>query len=154
MNGLRDDPCAQQQLADLSKSKLRYVTTNFTDLVEARTQHNFFGIGVRDKLFVPGEDMDKDSELRRSQLTNCNVKNVFGQLPVPTLPSRVNAGNKDVALENQFRLVSDKLHKSCNPKDTKYYDRHFHLFPEGIEKPDATKSIEPFSRVGKSTRFD
>jgi len=157
-----DDPCAtQQRLLDNNK-KLKFVTTNFRDLLDAKEQLNFYGMTIKDKLFVPAEEMDKDSKLKYGEtggiITNCKTKHGFGQLPFPTLPSRYQLYHGDVDIEDSIRNLSDNTKNACNPRDTEYYKRHFYLFDDsqGIETPDAIKSIETPDfgpRGGVSTRF-
>lgn len=157
-----DDPCATQQRAVDNTKKLKFVTTNFRDLLEAKEKLNFYGMTIKDKLFVPAEEMDKESQLKYGEtggmITNCKTKHGFGQLPLPTLPSRYQLYHGDVDIEDSMRNLSDNTKNSCNPRDTEYYKRHFYLFDDaqGIETPDATKSIETIdfgARGGISTRF-
>jgi hypothetical protein len=157
-----DDPCATQQRYEDNNKKLKFVTTNFRDLLDAKDQLNFYGMTIKDKLFVPAEEMDKDSKLKYGEtggiITNCKAKQGFGQLPLPTVPSRYQLYHGDVDIEDSMRNYSDNTKNSCNPRDTEYYKRHFYLFDDskGIETPDATKSVETNEfgpRGGMSTRF-
>lgn len=161
-NKLRDDPCALQQTDGDNKKKLKFVTTNHADLLQAKEEHNFFGIGVRDKLSVPGNSIDVYSNLLNGQnggqLTNCNVRNGFGQLPFPTLPSKYQLSRGDVDVEDSIRNLIESNRQSCNPREDNFFQRHFYLFDDakGIETPNATKSLEPDAfgkRGGMSTRF-
>lgn len=161
-NRTLDDPCATQQRAEDNNKKLKFVTTNFRDLLDAKEQLNFYGMTIKDKLFVPSEEMDKDSKLKYGEtggiITNCKTKHGFGALPLPTIPSRYQLFHGDVDIEDSLRNLSDNTKNSCNPRDTEYYKRHFYLFDDskGIETPDATKSIESKDfgqRGGVSTRF-
>jgi hypothetical protein len=157
-----DDPCATQQREQDNNKKLKFVTTNFRDLVDAKDQLNFYGMTIKDKLFVPAESMDQDSQLKYGEtggiLTNCKTKQGFGQLPLPTMPSRYQMYHGDVEIEDSMRNLSDNTKNACDSRDTEYYKRHFYLFNDlkGIETPDATKSIETPDfgpRGGLSTRF-
>ena len=116
-----DDPCALQQRANDNTKKLKFVTTNHIDLLEAKDRNNFFGIGVRDQLFVPGEKIDDYSSLLNGgsghALTNCNVKNGFGQLPMPTVPSRYQLFHGDVDTEDKLRNYYEVNKNSCNPRE-------------------------------------
>jgi hypothetical protein len=154
-----DDPCAIQQRLDSNNKKLKFVTTNHIDLLKGKDEMNFFGMAVKDKLFVPSEQIDQFSSMRNgasgNMLTNCNVKNSFGTLPLPTLPGRYQVSRGDVDTEDSLRGLYETNKKPCNPKDTAYHTRSFAIFT-GIEEPNALKSIEPDSfgpRGGKSTRF-
>lgn len=157
-----DDPCATQQRSEDNSKKLKFVTTNFRDLVEAKDTLNFYGMTIKDKLFVPAENMDEDSKLKYGEtggvVTNCKTKHGFGQLPFPTMPSRYQLFHGDVDIEDSMRNLSDNTKNSCNPRDNEFYKRSFYLFDDskGIETPDATKSIETNDfgpRGGLSTRF-
>lgn len=158
-----DDPCALQQRGYDNNKKLKFVTTNHRDLIEAKDKLNFFGMTIRDQLFVPGEQMDEDSALRLGEtggkLTNCKVRNGFGQLPLPTMPSRYQLYHGDVDIEDGMKNFLETNRQACNPRDSAYYNRHFYLFDQkwGVEVPDATKSVEDTRfgpRGGSTTRFD
>lgn len=159
MNRVIDDPCAIQQRGIDSAKKLKFVTTNHIDLINARSDMNFFGIGVKDQLFVPTDAVDTYSSLRNGErggtLTNCNVKYGFGQLPVPTLPSRHQLYHGDVDIEDSMRNEIQSKRNACLPRDPLYHDRHFTIFDpsQGIEIPDATKSVDPAPRGGEPSRF-
>ena len=158
-----DDPCAIQQRTDDNVKKLKFMTTNHIDLLEAKEKLNFYGMTMRDQLFVPAENMDGDSFLRYGKtggiLTHCNVKNEYGQLPMPTIPSRYQLAHGDVDIEDSIRTPLFETNKqSCNPHDIKYHDRSFYIFndKEGIETPDAVKSVESQQfgpRGGINSRF-
>lgn len=157
-----DDPCAiQQRNADNSK-KLKFVTTNHIDLINAKSDLNFFGTAIKDELFVPSGKIDSYSNLLNGNnggvLTNCNVKNGLGQLPLPTLPSRYQLYHGDVDIEDSIRYIHETNRNSCNPRESEFYNRSFYLFfPEkGIEIPEAIKSVdtnEMGPRGGISSRF-
>ena len=157
-----DDPCAQQHRGYDNDKKLKFITTNHIDLIEAKDKLNFYGMTIKDKLFVPGEQMDEDSSLRLGEtggkLTNCKVRNGFGQLPIPTMPSRYQLYHGDVVIEDSMRNLLETNKNACNPRDTEFYNRHFYLFDKawGVEEPQAIKSVEDSSfgpRGGASTRF-
>jgi hypothetical protein len=163
LNKTIDDPCAiQQRNADNSK-KLKFVTTNHADLLNAKSDMNFFGTSIKDQLFVPSEKVDVYSNLLNgntgSILTNCNVKTGFGQLPLPTLPSQYQLAHGDVDIEDSIRNLQEINRKSCNPRENEFYNRSFTLFfpDQNIEIPDANKSVdtnEMGPRGGISTRFE
>ena len=155
-----DDPCALQKRGEDNEKKLKFVTTNHIDLIEAKENLNFYGMTIKDQLFVPSENMDKDSFLRYGQtgnvLTNCNVKNIFGQLPFPTVPAKYQTGHGNLEVSDKMRIPVYEGHRQSNiPREDDIYKRSFSLF-ENIEKPDATKSIETPEfgpRGGVNTRF-
>ena len=147
-----DDPCALQQRNDDNNKKLKFITTNHIDLLEAKEKLNFYGMTIKDHLFVPSEDVDKDSFLRYGKdggvMTHCNIKNVFGQLPMPTMPSKFQTGhgNLDQKVEDmRFPLLQGISNKSsCIPGDNEYEKRSFYIFDDklGIEEPKPIRSVE------------
>jgi len=155
-----DDPCAIQQRTDDNSKKIKYITTNHVDLLQAKEKLNFYGMTIRDQLFVPSENMDQDSFLRYGKtggiITNPNIKNEFGQLPFPTMPAKYQTAHGNFDIEGSMRTPLTETNKqSCNPRDIDFYKRSFTLF-EGIEKPDPLKSVETDSfgpRGGINTRF-
>lgn len=161
-NRTRDDPCAMQTRQNENDKKLKFVTTNFGDLLQARESYNFFGLGVRDQLFVPSEKVDTYSALRQGTegniITNCNVRHGFGQFPVPTMPARYQLSRGDVETEDTLRNYTETNSQPCNPRDITFHDRSFYIFDPatGVEIPNALKSVEtqPLEpRGGRSTRF-
>lgn len=162
---MQDDSCfIDQQNADYSK-KIKYYTTNHSDLLQAQDNMNFFGIDISDTLFVPSDKIDIDSSLRNgSKMTNFKTKNEgFGQLPFPTMPARFQMSQnvEKIDVESSFRSndIQTFRKKTCLPKDYEYYNRSFYIFNDEIEKPNAVNSVElpekgwTFQRSGISTRF-
>ena len=100
--------------------------------------------------------MDDESKLKMGvsggQLTNCRVRHELGELPLPTMPARYQLYHGDVSIEDSMRNFVGTNKKSCNPKDEQFYNRSFYTF-EGIEKPDAMKSVEYPFRCGISSRY-
>lgn len=152
MNNLRDDHCAQQERSESNANKLKYLTHSFSDLLDAQNNLNYFGMTIKDRMFVPETLLDKDSELRMSQMTNCNIKTNLGPLPV-NVGYRGQLHHGDTTIEMNIKGLWDRELKSCQPKGTDFHKRHFQIFPEGIETPDALKSVENWNRAGASTRF-
>jgi hypothetical protein len=160
---LYSDPCAILQKNEANAKKLKFVTTNHIDLLEAKDKLNFYGMTIKDKLFVPSDNIDSDSFLRYGKtggiLTNVNVKNIFGQLPVPTMPARYQSWHGDVVVEDSIRINPLPNNKnSCNPHDINYHNRSFYIFNDqlGIETPNAINSVETKNfgpRGGINTRF-
>lgn len=155
-----DDPCAIAQRDNDNNKKLKFLTTNHRDLLEGRETMNYFGMTVRDKLFVPAEQMDTFSKLRQGEtgniMTNCNASNELGPLPIATLPARYQLYHGDVDIEDGMRNLQEVNKNSCNPRDAEYHERHFYIFGEntGVEAPNALNSVENGVRGGVSTRFD
>jgi hypothetical protein len=155
-NKLRDDECDIKQRNFSNDKALKFVTTTFKDLIDAKQTKNFFGIDIKDQLFTPANLMDDESKLKMGvsggQLTNCRVRHELGELPLPTMPARYQLYHGDVSVEDSMRNFVGTNKKSCNPKDDQFYNRSFYMF-EGIEKPDATKSVEENIRCGISSRY-
>lgn len=161
-NNLRDDLCAQEEREFSNNKKLKFVTTNFRDLLNAKEAHNIFGMTVRDQLFVPAEKIDSLSDMRNGKtggiITNQNVPNNFGALPLPTLPSRYQMFHGDVDVEDTFRNLNENNKKSCLPSNNEFFTKSFYIFNDaaGIETPAPIKSVETKEfgpRGGFSTRF-
>lgn len=164
-NRLNEDLCYNQQRSKSNEKKLKFITTNHIDLIEAKEQLNFFGIGVRDQLFVPGNRIDTYSDLLNGRnggtLTNCNVRNGFGQLPLPTTPYRGQLSHGDVRTEDSMRNNIEVRKNSCLPRDPNFQDRSFYIFDDKqqIHTPQAIKSVETpqvgfeLGRNGVATRF-
>jgi len=164
-NRLNEDLCYNQQKDDSNKKKLKFVTTNHIDLLEAKDKLNFFGIGVRDQLFVPSNQVDTYSSLLNGSvgqiMTNCNVKIGFGQLPPSTMPYRGQVAHGDVSIEDSIRNNIEVRKNACLPRDNKFHDRSFAIFDDtlNIHTPQAIKSVETpqvgfqLGRNGLASRF-
>lgn len=164
-NRLNEDLCYNQQKDGANQKKLKFVTTNHIDLIQAKEQYNFFGIGVRDQLFVPGNRIDTYSGLLNGKdggiLTNCNVRNGFGQLPLPTTPYRGQLAHGDVKTEDKIRNNIEVRKNSCLPRDSEFQNRSFAIFDDklNIHTPQAIKSVETpqigfeLGRNGVPSRF-
>lgn len=159
-----DDPCAIQQRNNDNTKKLKYITTNHVDLLEAKDKLNFYGMTIKDQLFVPANNINEDSFLRYGKtggvLTNPNIKNIFGQLPFPTMPAKYQTAHGNVEVEDKFIRVPllETNRQSCNPKEINFHNRHFYIFDDsqGIDTPNAVKSVESKEfgpRGGVSSRF-
>ena len=152
LTGLLDDECEQQQRDQEDGTKLKYVTTNHVDLLEGH-QQNWFGVSLRDQLFTPAENMDGDSYLRQAKLTNCKIRNNYGQLPIPTLPALHNSHAQDTDKEVNLWPLHNRDRKECQPRETDFHNRSWYVFPD--MKHQAIKSVQTSNsyRQGSSTRF-
>ena len=159
-NRLNEDAC-YNELKDFGNEKqIKFYTTNFADLLNAQKEKNFFGMTMKEGVFVPGDKIDTYSSLLNGELTNCNVKHTFGQLPIPTTPYQGQLQHGDIYTEDTFRNNVEPKKNSCLAKDTKYYNRSFSIFDSPlIEEPMAMNSVETLQkgfnmgRQGMSTRF-
>jgi hypothetical protein len=165
MNRLSEDACYNNQKNISNNKKLKFVTTNHIDLLEARDKFNFFGYSVKDQLFVPGEKIDTYSNLLNGQngqmLTNCNVRNGFGALPMPTTPFRGQLHHGDVTIEDSIRNNVEVKQKACLPREADFQKRVYNIFDDSnnIPLPQAIHSVERpavgfnLGRNGIATRF-
>ena len=160
-NKISQDPCNIQQKNISSEKKLKYITTHIDTLENAKESMNFYGIDIKDTLFVPVNQIDNYSDLLNgnsgNKLSRCNIKSDFGQLPFPTMPSKLGKYG-DIDIEDNLGNILHYKDSSCLPRDTNYHNRFFYIF-EGIEIPNALKSVEmpengfDFGNRGISTRF-
>jgi hypothetical protein len=165
-NNLKDDNCYINQQNNDNNKKLKFITTNHIDLLENKEKLNFFGYSIKDQLFVPGDKIDTYSNLLNGQngeqLTNCKIKNNFGQLPLIS-NYRGQLFHGDIDKEDYLQKTSDQVKKNaCLPRDSNYQKRSFYIFndKQGIETPAAINSVESqhngfsLGRNGANTRFD
>jgi hypothetical protein len=164
-NRLNEDNCYNQRKDVDNVKKLKYMTWNGIELLQGKESLNFFGIGIKDELFVPSEKIDTYSSLLNGDnggvLTNEKIKNSFGQLPLPTLPYKGQLQHGDVIKEDKIRNYIDVKKNACLPKDSNFEIRSFYIFDDsqGIETPKAIDSVEipesgfSFGRTGIPSRF-
>lgn len=164
-NRLNEDSCFNKRKDNDNDKKLKFITTNYVDLLEGKEKLNFFGIGVRDQINVPGERIDTYSDLLNGktggQITNEKWKHSHGQLPLPTTPYRGQLHHGDVIKEDSIRNYIEPKKNSCLPKGVDFEQRSFAIFDDtqGIEVPNANRSVEQSSngfnlgRNGVSSRF-
>jgi len=147
-NRLVEDPCAVQLRDCQNDKKMKYITTNHRDLIDAKENYNFFSLGIQDQLFVPGEKADIHSDLllgvNGNTMSRYRSRQNYGQLPLPTMPARFQLHHGNVDTEDRMRWEPTYNRKSCNPKDTAYNERHFAIFNDAldIEIPQAVRSVE------------
>jgi hypothetical protein len=165
---LTSDPCYIQARNDDNAKKLKFVTTNHIDLIEAKDKLNFFSVGIQDTLFTPSSaKIDEYSSLvngnKGGSLTNLKEKRgiELGQLPVPTMPYRGQLFHGDVDIEDTMRNELQVKKNACLPRESDFYNRSFTIFDEklNIETPKPIKSVEKpedgfaLGRVGVASRF-
>lgn len=166
-NRLNNDACYINQKETANNKKLKFVTTNHIDLIQAKDSYNFFGMTTRNELFVPGDKIDTYSSLLNGKngqtLTSCNVRNGFGALPMPTMPFKGQLQHGDIVIEDSIRNSNLEIkQKPCLPSDSDFQKRSFTIFDEtkNIPYPNAVHSVETPSvgfslgRNGVATRFE
>ncbi len=158
------DDCAEQLKNVDNSKKLKFVTTNYADLLNAQEEKNFFGIATKDYLFVPSDKIDSYSELldgrEGNKLTNCNIKTDLGQLPLSTMPFKGQLAHGDTEKEDVLRNHINYNKYSCERKPCEAYQYTFQVFENtGAEIPQPIKSVESVDsgflngRVGVNTRL-
>lgn len=164
-NKLNSDACYINQRDMSNNKKLKFITTNHIDLIEGKDKLNFFGIGVSDTLFVPGEKIDDYSDLLNGKngqiLTNCKVKNGFGTLPISTTPYRGQLQHGDIEIEDSIRNNIEIRKNACLPRESNFEKRSFAIFDDSknILTPNPIRSVETpdigfnLGRNGVATRF-
>ncbi len=173
LNRLGNDECTVQREGVEDSHKLKYITTNHRDLVDAADflpngtikPKNYYGITVKNDLFVPAREIDRYNKLVNGQegkvLSNLNVPHYGYEFPV-FVGYRGNVHRGPVNKEMELRSKLNETKKTCNPKDTHYHEnRSFEIFnPEiGIQVPNGLDSVvakhpDFFGpRGGISTRF-
>lgn len=165
-NRMSEDVCYNKQKDKDNNKKLKFYTTNHIDLLQGKEELNFFGLAIKDSLFVPGDKIDDYSNLINSknggELTNCKFKNTFGQLPLLTTPYRGQVSHGDISIEDsKIRGLVNIKRNACLPRDIKFEERSFTIFDDiqNIETPNPFKSVETldkgfeFGRNGISGRF-
>lgn len=152
-NRLRDDLCDQQQRFDSNAKKLKFITTNHRDLIDSRSDGNFFSIQLSDGVNVPPQQIDGESVLKYADLTQLNCRQGLDMLPVQ-MGSKYPTAHGDTVIEDQMRNEYTRTKRSCQPIDCAFYERSFGIF-ETVEVPDALKSVETRDafRGGVQTRF-
>lgn len=164
-NRTSEDSCFNKRKDNDNDKKLKFMTTNYIDILEGKDKLNFFGYSIKDGLNVPGERIDNYSDLLNGktggQITNEKWKNSLGQLPLLTTPYRGQLQHGDVIKEDSIRNYIEPKKNSCLPKGTDFEQRSFAIFDDaqGIEVPNANKSVEQhdngfhLGRNGVSSRF-
>lgn len=164
-NRSSEDSCFNKRKDNDNDKKLKYMTWNGLDLLESKEKLNFFSIGVRDQLFVPGERIDTYSDLLNGKtggkITNEKFRYASGQLPLPTTPFRGQLHHGDVIKEDSIRNYIEVKKNSCLPKGVDFEQRSFNIFDDtqGIEVPNANRSVEQsgngfnLGRNGEPSRF-
>ena len=144
-NKLNEDACYTLQKDVSNKKKLKFVTTNHIDLIEAKDKLNFFGIAMKDQLFVPGDKIDTYSDLLNGKsgqiLTNCNTRHGFGQLPLPTTPYRGQLQHGDVTIEDSIRNNVQVRKNSCLPREQDFHNRSFAIFDDKLDIHTAIDAV-------------
>jgi hypothetical protein len=159
---LESDQIYRDQLQ--SMEKLKFMTTSFKDLQDAKSEYNYHGIDIKGKLFVPSEDIQDETSLKYgmegNSNTNYRVKTQLGQLPLPTMPSRYNKADGDTGVENQLMrdTVTPRDLKSAIPYECGLYNRTFNIFSNDMPSVSPVNGVEKYEqfgpRGGYPTRLD
>lgn len=164
-NQLNESVCYNELKDSNNRKKLKFYTTNFADLLDAKKEDNFFGMTIKEGVFVPASEIDEYSNLINGKdggiLSNCKIKNSLGALPLPTTPYRGQVSHGDVRIEdNKIRPIVNPKKKACLPRDHDFEKRSFAIFDnaELIDTPNPFLSVESKDKgfqaqYGISSRF-
>lgn len=158
LNRLKDDKCYKDIKIKSDNHKLRYYTTSFSDLLDAQiNKDNFFGLTIKNELFVPTSKIDIYSDLINGEngmkLTNQYTKRGTNtSYPLPTIPGKYQTAHGDIDIEDNLRMVNiNKYQKSCITIECNHNERTFQLFTENNFPVNAVADIK--FKVGVQTRF-
>lgn len=152
LTNLESDKCNMDKDEIQSMKPLKHFTRNFFDkkIIQDR------GINFQDGFGTPSCKIDHSTNMRFGTSTNLNLPLNLPALPLPTTASYVK-GQGPVSVEQRIRPRQTKELKSCNPRDTEYYKRHFYIFDHLSVTPngcvDNVVQNGPAFRQGVPTRF-
>lgn len=149
---LTDDPCAVDCRSYTSQKPIKFITTNFHNLGCDPKSLCYPGYLPKDGNGWAQCKMDTDSELRQSKLTQLRFKQQQKSLPVATVPF-MGRGCLNTDIESNLWGVDTYADKPCQPKDTRFHDRHFSHFESLCFNPNAVKNtVWPGNQSGVDTR--
>lgn len=165
-NRMSEDSCYNQMKDSDNNKRLKFYTTNHVDLLAGKDKYNFFGMTIKEGVFIPSEKIDDYSNLINSKnggiITHGKYKQEFGTLPLPTTPYRGQVSHGDVVIEDsKVRGWVNPKKNACLPRDPNFEQRSFAIFDDSqlIETPNAFKSVETpeigfgLGRNGVPSRF-
>lgn len=155
-----DDPSIIKQRDNQSDTKLKYVLTDFSDLLTKQVKEgDTYGLFAATEFSVPRDKIDESTSLRQGAYTNDRARETWGDSPLPlnTLPARYQGkyGDPDIESGLQLHKGSPFNKKAVNPRDPNVHNRTFAIFEStGTEVPNPYKSVEDpyFVRGGTITR--
>lgn len=114
-----------------SMKSLKYYTQNFYDKNIILNR----GINFNDGFGVPGCNIDKSTTYRNSQLTNAKCIQELPPFPMATT-ANFSKGQGNTLIEDSLRPQNIRVHNSCQPRETNYYNRSFTIFDNLPIKPN------------------
>jgi hypothetical protein len=158
LNRLKDDDCYQVARNNSDGKKLRYYTTSFKDFLDAQTnKENYFGLTIKNELFVPTSKIDTYSDLvngtNGQMLTNQYTKRgTDTSYPLPTIPAKYQLAHGNIEIEDNLRMVNNyKTQKSCLPIECNYNEKTFQIFEKNSPPQNIAQNVK--LQVGVQTRF-
>jgi hypothetical protein len=139
-SGLHDDACYLDCTDTTKRKPLKYMTRNFHDRGCNPRELCFPGFLPKDGEGWAQCDIDNDSGLRHSKLTNAGFPQQFGGLPKPTVPFQGN-GCIDTDTEMDLRGLDTFADKSCLPRDVAFHNRRFDYLDHLCYNPVAVKNV-------------
>jgi hypothetical protein len=119
----------------MSTKPLKYYTHDFFHQTpcESDSLNNLSrGIQFNNGFGKSAVNIDTDSKIRYGKTENRRMHGDLPSLPLPTTASYIS-GQGNVKIEDsKLRPLNDNVSKTCNIKDTEFYNRSFQLFPEGV----------------------
>jgi hypothetical protein len=147
------DPCYINNKETSNYDRLKFLTTSFTDLLDAQRNGQYFGSTTKREYAVPADKIDTYSQLvngvRGDYNSKCyTTRGTNNPLPLPTFPSQINLahGNfesddlrgSEIRPKNPLRYVPDNI------------SRTFGIF-DGMVTP--SNMVDITNRSGEQTRF-
>lgn len=149
---LTDDPCAIDCRSYTSQKPIKFVTTNFHNMGCDPKSLCYPGYLPQDGNGWAQCNMDTDSDLRHSKLTQLRFKQQQKSLPVATVPF-MGRGCLDTDIESSLWGADTYADKACQPKDSNFHNRHFSHFEALCFNPNAVKNtVWPGNQSGVDTR--
>jgi hypothetical protein len=143
-----------------SSLPLKYITNDFfhqTPQESSNLGNLSRGIFFSDGFNSPSDKIDVNSQVRIGKKNDKKLSGPLGPLPLPTTGSFIGGQGNVIVEDSVIRPSHERNQKSCNPKETSYYDRSFALFPTGIvqnpmENVDCLVQCGPEFRQGVSIK--
>ena len=119
-----------------SSRPVKYHTTSFSDLDPNNLTSLSRGINFQTGFDISPDNVNISSSLRNAVYTQKPCDGL-GPTPLPTTAGFYR-GHGNISIENVLaRPLLERNNKTCNPRDSHYYDRTMSLFSENIPSPFA-----------------
>jgi hypothetical protein len=119
-----------------SSRPVKYYTTSFSDLDPDNLNSLSRGINFHTGYDISPENIGVSSNLRNGVYTQKPCDGL-GPTPLPTTAGFYR-GHGNILVENVLaRPLLERNNKTCNPKETNYYNRTMSVFSENVPSPFA-----------------